>query len=287
MRERNPRRVLGLVTVPTVVLLLVFVLPMIAMLLFGFREGTFGEARDTFTLQNFREFLGDTDVHRLLWRSTVTAAMVTGVAVVLAYPVAYYLAFRAGAKRMTLMILMILPAMTSYLLRVLAWKVILSPEGPVLAALTWFGIDKESLPSLLYNRTAVIVTLVYVWIPFASLPIFASLSRIDTSLHEASADLGGGRIQTFLRVTLPLSLPGVAAAVFFVFIPTLGEWVTPMIIGGVRGVLYGNIIQDEFVRGLNWPAGSVMSIAMIVLMAIIVTIPLIVWRIMRRRREAA
>ena len=109
---------------------------------------------------------------------------------------------------------------------------------------------------------------VYVWIPFVALPIFSALQRIDRHLFEAAADLGCPAWETFLRVTLPLSLPGVAAGFFFVFIPTLGEWVTPMLVGGVQGVMFGNLIQDQFVRALNWPLGSLMSLVMLALMLI-------------------
>jgi len=110
----------------------------------------------------------------------------------------------------------------------------------------------------------VIITLIYVWIPFATLPILAALQRIDTSLFEAAADLGARPVHQFLRVTLPLSLPGVFAAFFMVFIPTVGEYVTPLLVGGSRGSLYGNIIQDFFTKAANWPFGAAMSMVMLV-----------------------
>jgi spermidine/putrescine transport system permease protein len=279
----DTRRAAALVTVPTLVLLFLFVVPIVAMLVFGFREGTFGPSRDVFTLEHFRDFLADRDVQRLLWRSTQIALAVTVAAVVFSYPVAYYLAFTAGRKRLVLMVIMLLPAMTSYLIRVLAWKVILGPDGPLNSVMQTLGITDEALPNLLYNRTAVVATLVYVWIPFAALPLFASLSQIPRSLHEAAADLGSGRVTTFLRVTLPLSVTGIVAAAVFVFIPTLGEWVTPMLIGGSKGVMYGNIIQDKFVRALNWPVGAVMSIAMMLLMVVVVGLPYAVWKLRARR----
>ena len=124
--------------------------------------------------------------------------------------------------------------------------------------------DKPS-PILLYSRPAVVITLIYVWVPFVMLPIFASLERIDRYLLEAAADLGCTRFEAFLRVTFPLSLPGVVAGFFFAFIPTLGEFVTPLLVGGAQGSMYGNLIQDQFMRALNWPMGSVMSLAMLVI----------------------
>ena len=125
------------------------------------------------------------------------------------------------------------------------------------------GLMSEPRPLLLYTSAAVVVALVYSWLPFVALPIFAALERIDRRLLEAASDLGCAPWQAFLRVTLPLSLPGVVAGFFFVFIPTLGEWVTPALVGGVDGIMYGNIIQDQFARALNWPMGSLMSLVML------------------------
>jgi spermidine/putrescine transport system permease protein len=115
----------------------------------------------------------------------------------------------------------------------------------------------------LFSQTAVIATLVYVWVPFVALPIFAALERIDKNLLEAAADLGSPPWRSFLRITLPLSLSGVLAGFLSVFIPTLGEYVTPLLVGGVSGIMYGNLIQDQFVRALNWPLGSLMSLVML------------------------
>jgi spermidine/putrescine transport system permease protein len=145
---------------------------------------------------------------------------------------------------------------------------ILASNGPLNAFLLSLGLIQPGTPALLYSRAAVVVTLVYVWIPFVALPIFAALQRIDRHVLEAAADLGSPAWQTFLRVTLPLSLPGVVAGFLFVFIPTLGEWVTPAQVGGVEGRMYGNLIQDQFVRGLDWPLGALMSLVMLLLVLV-------------------
>jgi spermidine/putrescine transport system permease protein len=129
--------------------------------------------------------------------------------------------------------------------------------------LIYFGLIKEPLTALLYNRNTVILTLIYVWIPFTTLPILAALQRIDWSLFEAAADLGARPYHQFMRVTLPLSLPGVFAAFFMVFIPTIGEYVTPLLVGGSNGFMYGNIIQDFFTKAANWPLGSALSMIML------------------------
>jgi spermidine/putrescine transport system permease protein len=247
----------------TVWLVALLVIPIGTMAVFTFRAGTFGAASHQFTLDTYIAFVGDIAFHRLLVRSFGLALIVSLLSVGLAYPLAYILSFRAGVYRVALLTALIIPAWTSYLLRVLSWKIILGPSGVLNSLLQGAGLIHQALPVLLYNRTAVIITLTYTWIPFVALPIFAALERIDRSLLESAADLGAARWQTFARVTLPLSVPGVIAGFLFVFIPTVGEYVTPSLVGGPTGVMYGNIIQDQFLSALNWPMGSLMSLAML------------------------
>lgn len=256
-------RVAALMTPPALTLLALFVAPLVVMALFSFRAGTFGAQREVFTLDHYRAFLANATYHNSLIRSAWIALETALFSVLLSYPLAYYLAFHAGAKRFSLLTLLLVPAWTSYLLRVLAWKIMLSSGGVFNTALLALGLIEETRPILLYTRGAVIVTLVYVWIPFVALPIYAALQRIDPGLLEAAADLGSPPWRAFLKVTLPLSMPGVLAGFFIVFIPTLGEWVTPQLVGGVSGSMYGNLIQDQFVRALNWPVGALMSLVML------------------------
>lgn len=265
-------RVLVLMTPPVLLLVLFFILPMLMMGSFSFRAGSFGAQRQVWTLEHYREFFHNTIFQNLLWRSVVMALETSIYCIVLSYPIAYFLAFRAGVHRTTLLTLILVPAWTSFLLRVLAWKLILGGEGLLSSILQWTGLISDPKPILLYSRTAVIVTLVYTWIPFVALPIFSALERIDRSLLEAAADLGCPPWKAFLRVTLPLSMPGVVSGFFFVFIPTLGEWVTPALLGGVDGVMYGNIIQSQFGQALNWPMGSLMSLVMLVAMLLMIGI---------------
>jgi spermidine/putrescine transport system permease protein len=269
---RNRLRVAVLMVPPALTMLVLFVLPMAAMALFSFRAGTFGAARQVFTLQHYAEFLSNRPFQLLLGRSTWMALETSFLSVLLAYPVAYYLAFYAGERRLTLLTVLLVPAFTSYLLRILAWKLMLSSGGLINTLLLALGVIRESRPILLYTPAAVIVSLVYSWIPFVALPIFAALGRIDRSLLEAAADLGCPPWRAFFRVTFPLSLPGVMAGFFIVFIPTLGEWVTPLLVGGAQGSMYGNAIQDQFVRALNWPMGSLMSLVMLVLVLLLLLI---------------
>lgn len=257
------RRVAGLMLPPVLWLVALFVLPVALMAVFSFRAGTFGAEREIFTLAHYQKFLGDASLHRLFLTSAGIALQVSVGAVLLAYPLGYFLAFRAGRWRNLLLTLIIVPAWTSYLLRVLAWKLILSSNGLLNSLLVSVGLIQAETPILLYSSAAVVITLIYVWTPFVAMPIASALQRIEPRLLEAAADLGCPPWQTFWRVTLPLSLPGVWSGFFFVFIPTLGEYVTPMLVGGAQGTMYGNLIQDQFARALNWPMGALMSLVML------------------------
>lgn len=259
------RRLLLIMGPPGLALLVFFLVPLGIMSLYTLRSGTLG-GEMVWSLDTYRGFLANTALHRLLWRSTIVSLQTSFLCILLAYPIAYYLAFRAGERRMTLLTIIIIPAWTSYLLRILAWKLILGSSGLLNTFLLWMGWIDQPAPILLFSQTAVVVTLVYVWAPFVALPIFAALDRIDKRLLEAAADLGSPPWYAFLRVTLPLSLPGVLAGFLSVFIPTLGEYVTPLLVGGVNGIMYGNLIQDQFVRALNWPLGSIMSLVLLVLL---------------------
>ncbi len=257
------RWVAALITPSTLWLLLLFLLPMTTMVAYTFRGDSFGAASRTFTLDNYREFISNLAYHRLLARSVLIAFVASAVSIILAYPLAYYLVFQVGSLRMTLLLIIIVPAWISFLLRIFAWKLILGSGGVLNSLLMWAGIVEEPTPILLYSQSAVIIALVYSYVPFVALPIFASLQRIDRSLLEAAADLGSSAWRTFAAVVFPLSLPGVLAGFFLVFIPTLGEYVTPLLVGGPGGIMYGNVIQSQFSRALNWPMGALMSFAML------------------------
>jgi spermidine/putrescine transport system permease protein len=249
-----------------------FLIPLLLMLAYSFRpdmRGNFFTAWQP-SLNQYAQLASTGSYWRLLGISAVIALVISAAAVVLSYPVAYFLAFHARQRAGFYLILLLVPFWTSYLLRVMAWKIMLGTEGVINSFLLYTNVIEGPLTFLLYNRGAVAITLVYVWIPFAALPILAALQRIDTSLFEAAADLGARPIHQFLRVTLPLSLPGVLAAFFMVFIPTVGEYVTPALVGGSRGSLYGNIIQLFFTSGANWPFGSAMSMVMLAVTLILV-----------------
>ena len=194
------------------------------------------------TLSAWRDFAHSGIYLGLFWKSVKMSLIVSALVVVVAFPLAYYLALSGTKRKYVLLLVLIAPFLTSYLLRVLAWKVILGDQGVINTFLFWTGIRPAGHPvsQLLYSRFAVMLVLGYIWLPFVALPIFVSLESLDTRLLEAASDLGASRLQAFRRVTLPLSLPGVVAAFFFVFIPTLGEFVTPSLVGGASGYMYGN-----------------------------------------------
>jgi spermidine/putrescine transport system permease protein len=264
----------GLVAPPAIWLTLFFLTPLILIAIISLRPDIRGGVLSGFapTLEQYTTLLGKPTYLRLLWTSTLMAGMVAGGATVLAYPIAYFLAYRAGRYAGLCLILLLVPFWTSFLLRVMAWKVMLGSGGVINSFLQYVGVIGEPLDFLLYNRGAVVVTLIYVWIPFVALPILAGLQRIDPALFEAAADLGATPPRRFLRVTLPLSLPGVLAGFFMCFIPTVGEYVTPLLVGGSRGTMYGNLIQDFFTKAANWPLGAALSLVMLVGTLLIVAV---------------
>jgi spermidine/putrescine transport system permease protein len=218
-----------------------------------------------------RLLTGDSVYMHLFWKSVRMALWVSVIVVLLAYPVGYYLALVVGGRRYVLLLLIIAPFLTSYLLRVLAWRLILGAEGVVNSLLVTAGIRQPDDPVqwLIYSRFTVILVLVYVWVPFVALPIFVSLENLDRSLLEAGNDLGASRLRTFGRVTFPLSLPGVIAAFTFVFIPTIGEFITPSLVGGTAGTMYGNAISELFLKSLDWQTGSVLALFLLIVVAVL------------------
>ena len=281
------RSTFWLLTIPPLLwLLLFFVAPVILMGLMSVREDV-GRSFFNFpnpTLDQYGIVLEETSYLRLLGLSAFMALVVGVVATALAFPIAYFLTFRAGERANFYLILLLIPFWTSYLLRVMAWKLMLGSEGVVNSFLMWTGAIHSPLEFLLYNRGTVIVTLVYVWIPFAVLPIYAAMARIDRPLLEAAADLGAGPWSRFWRVTLPLALPGAVAAFFMVFIPTIGEYVTPLLVGGSSGSMYGNLIQDFFTKSADLPLGSALALVML---AMTIALVAVAARLINVRRFAA
>jgi spermidine/putrescine transport system permease protein len=259
----------GLLGLPIGWLAFFFVVPIAIVVQYSFGPA-FAFSPHPATSQTWHDFFHGGIYLRLFWNSVELSLIVSALVVALAYPLAYYLALSGTKRKYVLLLLLIAPFLTSYLLRVLAWKIILGNQGPIDSFATWVG---WSSPSLIYTRFAVMLVLGYVWLPFVALPIFVTLESLDRRLLEAASDLGASRLQAFRRVTLPLSLPGLFAAFLFVFIPTLGEFVTPSLVGGTSsssGYMYGNAIQDLFVHGFpDWETGSVLAIFLLCVVALL------------------
>lgn len=253
---------------------LFFLVPIVLMFALSFRADMQGDLLSLWspTLAQYQTLLHVGSYWRLLAISIVMAFSVALVAVAMAYPVAYFLVFRAGRAAGFCLVLLLIPFWTSFLLRVMSWKFLLGSEGAINSLLAYVGLITEPLSGMLYSRNTVIVTLIYVWIPFAALPIAAGLRRIERELLESAADLGAPPWRSFWAITFPLSLPGVLAAFFMVFIPTVGEYVTPLLIGGSSGSMYGNIIQDFFTKAANWPRGAALSMIMLAVSLVLVAI---------------
>lgn len=259
-----------MVSPPLIYVLLMLAFPMGAIILFSFWTQEFMTLDTTFTLANYREIWEKPIFAALLQRSLFVSGCVTLVTVILAFPVAYFVSFHVAPERKSLWLFLItIPFWTSYLIRVFLWKVILGYNGVVNTGLIKIGLIDEPLSFILYNVNAVIITLAHAFAPFAILPIFVALEKIDRSLLEASQDLGESKFTTFFRVTLPLAMPGVVAAVLIVFIPTIGDYVTPELMGGAGGKLVANMIQTQFLALNNAPLGAALAIvAMICVTAI-------------------
>ena len=237
----------------------------------------------SFSLKNYIVFFEKPIYLKLLLKSVKISGAVTLATVLLAYPAAYFIAFKVKTNKLVWLILITVPFWTSYLLRVFAWKVVLGFNGVINSGLMTLGIIEAPLEFILYNPTAVVITLAHAWAAFAILPIYVSLEKIDRSLLEAAADLGEGPGMSFLRVTLPLSMPGVIVSSLLVFIPTTGDYVTPNLVGGPTGIMIGNIVVSLFGNANNWPLGATTAVMSMLFIAFLVCIFLWLTKLFRER----
>lgn len=222
------------------------------------------------TLDNYREAWGELIYQTLMLRSLKLSMLVTFFTVILAFPVAYYVSFYVSPKRKPFWIFMItIPFWTSYLMRIFLWKVILGYNGVVNGSLMGLGIIESPIREIAYSQNAVVITLAHAWVPFAILTIFVALEKIDRSLLEAAEDLGDGPFRRFIRITLPLAMPGVVAATVIVFIPTIGDYVTPRLVGGPNGLMISNMIELQFKKANNAPLGAALALSAMFLVTLI------------------
>ena len=227
-----------------------------------------------FQFGNYLTILTDPQYFNVLTRTLKIALFVSIGAALIAFPYAYFLVFKvqSPAVRQVLYMAVVAPLWVSYLLRAYTWKTILGTTGILNSFLMSLGVLSEPSSVFLYNQTAMIVTLIYVFIPFMVMPIYAVLEKIPKSLIEASSDLGVGRFRSFLLVTLPLSIPGLVAGFTMTFCLTFGDFIAPFLVGGPDGLMVANVIAAQFGAALNWPLGAALALVMIVVVLTIITI---------------
>lgn len=254
---------------PTMFWLILFLLiPLVLIVIISFgTRGTYGNVEYTFNLDNYtrlinKEYLG------ILGDSIWIAFLTTAICILAGYPLAYFIARSRPQRRALLMFLILVPFWTNFLIRIYAWMIILRGEGVLGTTMNALGLMQgpgqwffEQVQ--LYTPGAVLIGMVYEFIPFMILPLFTSLEKMDPSLLEAAADLGARPWRAFWRVTLPLSLPGIIAGSILVFIPAMGMFVVPDLMGGAKSVLVGNLIRNQFLTARNWPFGSAASIVLL------------------------
>ena len=247
---------------------LLFVAPIGLLLAYSFlQRGPFGGVLYTFTLGNYVRALDPLFV-RVLLTSVRIAATATIVALLIGYPAALFIARASARWRVPLLFLVILPFWTSFLIRTYAWIVLLAPVGLINKLLIASGLIDSPL-SLLYNEFAIVVGLVYSYIPLMILPLFASLERLGSAPQEAATDLYASPFEVLRTVTIPLTLPGIVAGCIFVFVPSLGNFIVPELLGGGRKVMIGNVIQQQFLQARDWPFGAVLAVVLVVIMLVL------------------
>lgn len=264
------RKAALLISAPFIYAALMLVIPIFTIVTFSFWTQNYLDIDRSFTWTNYIAAWTEPIYASLMWRSLSISAMVTFFTVALAYPLAYYISFHVPQQRKTLWLFLItIPFWTSYLLRVFAWKIMLGYGGVLNTGLIGIGIIDEPIKAMLYNVNAVVITLTHAWAPFAILPIFVSLEKIDRSLINAAKDLGDGALRRFFRVILPLSMPGVIAALLIVFIPTVGDYITPGLVGGKDGVMIANMIRLQVSKANNWPLGAALAVNAMIIVAML------------------
>lgn len=267
-------RGLALLSAPLVFVLMFLAVPYIIMFSYSFYLKTYPTFQPDFQFGNYILIATDPQYYQVFLRTFKIAASVTVLSLLMAYPMAYFLVFvvQSSRWRTVLYFALILPLWMSYLMRGYIWKIILGNDGIINSSLLWIGFIDTPLQMFLYNQTSMIVTFVYIFIPFMAMPIYTVLEKIPGNLIEASADLGYSPIRTFIRVTLPLSVPGVIAGSTMTFCLTFGDFITPILVGGPDGSMIANVIQSQFGVALNWPLGSALSIVMVCVVLIVLNL---------------
>ncbi len=248
-----------------------------------FERGTYGGIDYVFTLENYARAVDPLYLSILLTSARV-AVITTLAALVIGYPAAYLIATAPKSWQMPLLILVMLPFWSNYLIRTYAWIVLLNNQGLINYGLQELGIINAPMP-MLYNEFAIVVGLLYGYLPFMVLALYSSISRLNREIFEASADLGASSLRTFVRVTVPLTIPGIAAGSVFVFVLSIGNFVTPNLLGGGHSLMVGNLIFDQFLSARDWPFGAALAFVLIGLMMLLLVAQ--AWAVNRSQRDGA
>ncbi|WP_254174815.1 ABC transporter permease [Planktothrix pseudagardhii] len=271
LETRKTKNLLLLLLPPTIWLLIFFIIPLVIVFIYSFlQRGTYGGVTWEFTWSNYQRLANDLYLN-IFGRSLGLAALTTLICLIIGYPLAFFIATASPRWRNLLLFLVIIPFWTNFLVRTYAWIIILRSEGVVNTVLQSLNLIQEPL-NLLFTPFAVIIGLIYGYLPFMILPLYATIERLNFSLVEAAQDLGANDIRTFLRIILPLTYPGIIAGSILVFIPALGAFITPDILGGAKTVMVGNLIQNQFLQARHWPFGSALSMGLMILVLIPVMI---------------
>jgi spermidine/putrescine transport system permease protein len=264
--------------------LALFLVPVGLILAYSFfRRSLTGGVDYTFTLDNYTRLFNPI-YRKVMFFSIRTAALTTLIALVFGYATAYFIATRPERWRIPLLVMVVLPFWTNLLIRTFAWIVLLSNEGLVNRILRGTGLIEGSI-ALLNNEFAIVVGLLYAYLPLMILPLYASIERLGPSLREAAADLGAGPAAGFFRVTLPMTLPGVMAGCIFVFVPSLGNFIVPDLLGGGKKIMMGNLIQQQFFQARDWPFGATLALSVLAITMVLLLVQ--AWVLNRERRLAA
>ena len=266
---REGKQGLTLVSPTLLYALVMLAAPLAMVVAFSFWTQNYLDIDKTFTTANYVEAWTQPIYQTLMYRSLRISLLVTLVTVLTAFPIAYFLSFHVKKRKALWLFLITVPFWTSYLLRVFLWKVILGYNGVLNSTLLQIGIIDEPLTFILYNANAVVITLAHAWAPFAILPIFVALEKIDRSYLEAAEDLGDSAIRRFFRITLPLAMPGIVAATLIVLIPTVGDFITPKLVGGTDGLMIANMIQIQFGKANNAPLGAALAVSSMLVVGLI------------------
>lgn len=271
-RRRPPLGPFVLLPAPLAWMTIFYLVPLLILLVHAFWSVDYLTIDRTFTFKNIDTFFTSDLYRRVLGRTVGMAALVALTDAVLAFPVAFWLAKRAGRHRDLLLMLVIFPLWASYLVRVFAWKTILGTNGILNSFLIWTGLIDDPVSAFLYSKTAMYLAFCQVWLPFMILPLYTVLERMPNDLLEAAADLGSNGWRTFVRIVLPLSVPGLIAGGLSVFSLTLGDYITPTLLGGPGDQLIGRIVADNFGMANNWPLGATLVIPILLLVSVFIVL---------------